>query len=107
MELLAAMTAIEATVVSTRFYGLVLGLVAGKHVVNIGEAKRNLALMREADLRGFSLTAERLTAQRLVTLISKHADPAVQARITATRNASRDTARATLAAFAAAYANPL
>jgi polysaccharide pyruvyl transferase WcaK-like protein len=101
MDLLAAMAAIDATVISTQFYGLVFGLITGNLVVNIGGAKRNQALMREADLRGFSLTGERVTAQRIETLASKHNDASARARIAAARQAWGDAARGTLAAFRA------
>jgi polysaccharide pyruvyl transferase WcaK-like protein len=102
MELLAAMAAIDATVISTRYHGLVFGLVTGKLVVNIGDAPRNHALMRYAGLRGFSLAADRLTADRIETLVSKHVDASVQARIAAVRQDWGDAARDTLAAFRAA-----
>jgi len=100
-ELLASMAALDATVISTRFYGLVFGLVAGKHVVNIGDAPRNHALMRDAGLPGFSLAADRRTAHRIEKLVIKHADPGVQARIAAIRQSWHDTAHTTLAAVAA------
>jgi hypothetical protein len=97
MVLLGAMASMSASVVSTKFHGLVFGLLTGKLVINVSDLKRNRALMRDAGLDGFSLPLSKAAAPRIVKTIAKHTEPRVRARIEAIQHKWHEAARAHLA----------
>ncbi len=101
MRLLGAVNALDATVLSMKFHGLVFGLMTGKLVVNIGATRKNVGMMREADLSGLSFSYDTVTARAIVDAVGKHTEARVQAKIAAIGRDWGAEARRRLAEFKA------
>jgi hypothetical protein len=75
--------------------------MTGKLVVNIGATRKNVGMMREADLSGLSFSYDTVTARAIVDAVGKHTEARVQAKIAAIGREWGAEARRRLAEFKA------
>lgn len=100
-ELLGAVNALDATIVSMKFHGLVFGLMSGKLVVNIGTTRKNQSLMRDAGLAGLSFNYDTLTCRKLLDTVAKRTEPRLLAKINTIAHDWQVEARERLEEFSA------
>jgi polysaccharide pyruvyl transferase WcaK-like protein len=101
MDVLGAVNALDATVVSMKFHGLVFGLMTGKLVVNIGTTRKNQSLMRDAGLTGLSFSYETVSARGIADSVAKHVEPRLRDKIAVLGREFATEAAARLAEFKA------
>lgn len=101
MQILGAVNALDCSVVSMKYHGLVFGLRTGKLTVNIGTTRKNVTLVRDSGLTGLSFNYETVSARGVIDAVGKHRETRLRDKITKLGQDYAAEANARLADFKA------